>query len=267
MKYLLLITALIVSIAFANDTYESTGAEVSDDINIVEEPGPIWDGPLAEIFNNGPWFNSAGTGFGGADESILESWCDLYGSGCQLEHDNLVADDFEVPTGETWEITSITVGGYQSFTPTTPTINGFYFAGYDDNPNFGTVIYGDIYTNVFTSAVWSGVYRVTESGSGTNTDRAIHAITAELSTPWIVTEGTYWVGWQLDGTASSGPWAPFVVIMGTQVTGNSYQSTDGGIVWDPILNGGYMQGILMIFEGEVVVSLDQTTWGSIKSIF
>jgi len=264
MKLIILATFLLVSLAVANDAYETERAEVPACTS--SGTGPSWDGPLAELFNTGPWYNSAGTGAGGKDESILESWGTTYGYGCQFSVQNYVADDFVVPTGENWSITSITVGGYQTGSGTSPTINGLYLAGYDDPPTTGAVVYGDITTNIFSSAGWSDIYRVNESGSGTNTDRPIMAVTATLATPWVVSEGTYWVAWQLDGTGSSGPWAPPVVIMGTQDTGNGLQSTDGGVTWNPINNGGFPQGFLMVIEGDLT-SLDQTTWGSIKTVF
>ncbi len=266
MKFLILMTVLLVSIAFANET-ENVRAEVPNDVIVGSAIPSGWDGPLAELFNTGPWWNSAGTGVGGMDESILEAWGTTYGYGCQLSATNLIADDFEVPAGQTWEITGITVGGYQTGSGTTPTINGLYLAGYDDPPTTGTVVYGDIGTNVFTSAIWSDIYRVNEAGTGVNSDRPIMAVTATFSTSWIAPEGTYWIGWQLDGTASSGPWAPPVVIMGTQDTGNGLQSVDGGILWEPVENGGAPQGLLLIIEGNVMGALEQSTWGSIKTIF
>ncbi len=266
MKFLILTAVLLVSFAFANDAYEDVKVEVPADTFIRDIPGPIWDGPLAEMFNTGPWFNSSGTGVGGADESILETWGSTYGYGCQLSYDNLVADDFVVPSGETWAITSVTVAGYQTGSTTTPTINGLYLGCYDDPPTTGTLVYGDLSTNAYSSAAWSGIYRVTEATSGTASNRPIMAITADLSPSWIITEGTYWLVYQLDGTLSSGPWAPPVVIMGTQDTGNGIQSVDAGVTYEPVDNGGYPQGFLFILEG-TLVSLQRSTWGSIKTVF
>jgi len=264
MKYFVLLVVLVASVAFANNASEGLRATVPDEAT--GGVGPSWDGPLAELFNTGPWFNSAGTGVGGKDESILQDWGTTYGFGCQVANDNFLADDFEVPMGEQWIVNSITIAGYQTGSGTTPTIIGLHVTVYDDPPTTGMVVYGDYTTNIFTTAAWSDIYRVNEDGAGTNTDRPIMAVTADLASPWTFDEGTYWLGYQLDGTGSSGPWSPPVVIWDQPVTGNGLQSTDGGIIWEPILNGTAASGLCIILEGELS-ALENETWGSIKSIF
>lgn len=264
MKYFILATILLASMAVANEASEGLRAEVPNEM-AVGAPGPIWDGPKALLFDDGPWWNSEGTGVGGADESILQAWGSTYGYGFQLSYDNRMADDFEVTAGEQWIIESVTFGGYQTGSGLTPTINGMFMAVYDDNPNTGTMIAGDPYANVFTSAEWSGIYRVNESGSGSNTDRPIMANTAVLGTAWTLDEGVYWFSLQADGTGSSGPWHPPVVIWDVQETGNALQSTDAGVTWVPVVNGTAAQGCTFMLEGSL--ALEQATWGSIKSIF
>lgn len=265
MKYFILTTILLVSFAFANEASEGLRAEVPNDM-AVGRGGPIWDGPKATIWDNGPWWNSQGTGVGGVDESILQSWGTTYGFGFQLSYDYRIADDFEIPAGETWEIQTVIMAGYQTGSGTTPTINGMFLGVYDDNPTTGTLVAGDPFDNVFTMAEWSNIYRVNEAGTGVSTDRPIMACTAELSTPWTLGEGTYWITLQADGTGASGPWHPPVVIWDQMDTGNGLQSLDGGVTWAPVENGGYPQGLLFILEGEPV-ALVQDTWGSIKTIF
>jgi len=265
MKYFILTTILLVSFAFANEASEGLRAEVPNDM-AVSRGGPIWDGPKATIWDNGPWWNSAGTGVGGVDESILQSWGTTYGFGFQLSYDYRIADDFEIPAGETWEIQAVIMAGYQTGSGTTPTINGMFLGVYDDNPTTGSLVAGDPFDNVFTMAEWSNIYRVNEAGTGVSTDRPIMACTAELSTPWTLGEGTYWITLQADGTGASGPWHPPVVIWDQMETGNGLQSLDGGVTWEPVENGGYAQGLLFILEGEPV-ALEQDTWGSIKTIF
>lgn len=266
MKFLVLATALLVSFVFANDTYDDVSTVLPIDGFINSAPGPVWFGPLAEMYTNGDWFNSVGTGVGGADESILQAWGTIYGYGCQFNYDNLVADDFVVPSGETWDINSVTVAGYQTGSSTTPTFSGLYIGCYDDSPPSGTLVYGDLSTNAFSSAIWSGVYRVNEAGSGSTTNRPIMAVTADLTTPWTLAEGTYWLVYQLNGSLSSGPWTPPLSIWDTQVTGNGLQSTDGGVTYAPVVNGGNEQGFLFILEGDLV-PLQRSTWGSIKTEF
>lgn len=265
MKLYILALILLVSFAFANDATDDVRTVVVTDGFSSVTPGPVWSGPLAILYDNGPWWNSAGTGVGGADESILEAWGSTYGWGCQFNYDNVIADDFVIPPGATWDITSITVGGYQTGSTTTPTLSGLRLVCYDDQPPTATVVYGDYTTNVFSSAAWSGIYRLNVAGSGTASNRPIMAVTATFGTPWTLGEGTYWLAFQLDGSLSSGPWTPPVVIMGTMVTGNCMQSLDLGVSWAPALNGGYEQGALFIVEG--AVALQRSTWGEIKTVF
>ena len=54
--------------------------------------------PKATLFDNGPVFNSVGTGAGGANESIYyQGGTGSYGSGCQYVSGIYITDDFTVP--------------------------------------------------------------------------------------------------------------------------------------------------------------------------
>ena len=220
-----------------------------------------------ELFSTGSWFNSPGTGVGSADESILETWGNILGWGCMFTSNNVCADDFQVPAGELWEVTAITVGAFQEGASTTPSINEMYFQIWEGTPETGTLIYGDLVTNAFESAEWSGIYRVRESESGINSNRGIMAVTCLVNTDssLVLDEGSYWVAFMLDGTLPYGPWAPPVVEMGVMETGNAIWNTGSG--WEPVLNGGYPQGLLVIIEGFYAGGLDCSTWGDIKKVF
>ena len=267
MRVLVVLLVLAASFALANDTYEGAGAEEPTSTQI-GAPGPVWDGPYAELYSNGPWWNSVGSGVGGADESILQTSlsANTLGFGFQTPNGYIMADDFTIPSGETWTIESITCFGYQTNSPTTPTINGMNLAIYDDGPDSGgALVWGDISTNVFSSAVWSNVYRVTEATSGTATNRPIMAVTADLATPAVLGEGDYWLHVNMAGTLSSGPWAPPIVVMGETTTGDGYQFTTA---WAYALDTGNSarQGIPFVLEG-MPTALERSTWGAIKSTF
>jgi len=265
LEYLALLTSAFVSISPAGNSYEGPGATVPDEVT--GGLGPVWEVPGSEVFSTGPWMNSTGTGAGGKDESILQAWGNTYGYGCQFNIQWVLADDFEVPVNVCWSVVSISIAGYQTGSGTAPTFDGLYFTLYDDPPTTGSIVYGDYTSNYFSSAAWTEIYRVDLKGAGTNTDRPIMAVTAELSTPWYITEGTYWLAYMLDGSGYSGPWSPPVVIWDQPVTGNALQSTDGGILWEPIENGGHASGVCIILEGDDISSLEHETWGSIKSMF
>ncbi|MCK5116510.1 MAG: hypothetical protein KAR44_07900 [Candidatus Aegiribacteria sp.] len=262
MKFTVLLLSLLVGLGAGGTVHEmiGTGGHGS---------GMPVGGPLADdsLFSTGPWSNSPGTGVGGADESILETWGNILGWGCMFTSSYVCADDFQVPAGELWGVTAITVGAFQEGAGTTPTINEIYFQIWEGTPEAGTLLYGDLVTNVFDSADWSGIYRVRESESGSNSNRGIMAVTGLVSTDssLVLDEGTYWVTFMLNGSLLYGPWAPPVVEMGMMETGNAIWNTGSG--WEPVLNGGYPQGLLVIVEGFPESGLDFSTWGEIKTVF
>jgi hypothetical protein len=222
---------------------------------VAPDPGaPVWDAPEAILFDNGSVMNSPGTGAGGADESILQGTSlgmTTLGFGHQILNDNRISDQFTIPAGETWDITNITFFAYQTGAPTTSTMTAVHVEIYDGAPPGGTVVFGDMTTDVMSSTAWSGIYRVTETTTGSATDRAIMA--QVTNTPVTLGEGTYWVVWQTDGSFASGPWAPPVTITGNSTTGDGLQSTDAGISFPPALDGGTStgQGFPFIIEGTV----------------
>ncbi|MCD4700269.1 MAG: hypothetical protein K8S24_00280 [Candidatus Aegiribacteria sp.] len=272
MRYLVFALLLLVPLAFASNAYEDVSN--IDEFMVIEVEGaggPIWYEPTATLYDNGPLINSPGTGFGGADESILQSTSlgmNTLGFGHQITNDNRIADDFVIPTGDTWDIIEITFFAYQSFAPSSPSpITNYHVQIWDDAPtsNKASVLWGDLSTNRLSSTAFSNIYRVTETSSG-GSNRAIFANTC--SVPVTLGEGTYWIVWQAAGSASySGPWAPPITINGLSTTGNALQSTDGGVTWPNAQDSGTstQQGFPFIIEG--AVALERSTWSSIKSAF
>jgi len=165
------------------------GASVDDaDIPISNQNGfnaatvPIWDGPKALLYDNGPFVTSIGTGVGGADESIAAPDEENNGYGYML------TDDFEVPAGATWDISSITLFLYQTGYGPPSTITAVYIEIYDDHPEVGDLVYGDL------------------AVAGTSADRPIMANILEF-TDLTLGEGTYYLVWWAEGSEDSGPWA------------------------------------------------------------
>jgi len=222
---------------------------------VAASPGaPLWSGPRAVLYDNGPLVTSPGTGVGGADESVLQTTSlgmTTLGFGHQILNDNRIADQFSIPAGETWDITNITFFAYQTGAPTTSTMNAVHVEIRDAMPPGGSVVFGDMATNVMSSTAWSGIYRVTESTTGTASDRAIMAQVTD--TPVTLSTGTYWVVWQTGGTLASGPWAPPVTILGNATTGDGLQSVDAGATFAPAVDGLTLtgQGFPFIVEGTV----------------
>ena len=200
------------------------------------------------LYDNGPLVNSSGTGFGGADESMLHSGMGTFGFGHQAAFGFRIADDFTIASGP-WSIDSINFFGYQtgsSLTSTFTAMNYRLWDGSPDNPA-STILYDFSASNMLTSTVFSGIYRVDSTGSG-NTDRPIMLNT--VSAGFTLGNGTYWLDWQADGSLSSGPWAPPITISGSVVTGNGLQYVSSwGAAFD--FNAPHQQGFPFIIEGSV----------------
>lgn len=273
-KFAIAMLALLVAapVFAANDTVED-----GEGVYIEPVPGEIWGGARDVLFDNGPVKNCDGCGVGGADESILQVnglSMGTYGFGHQIPSGLWVGDDFTIPAGETWTINSMTFFGYQTNSPTSPSpFTQYHVMIYDDFPPFGNVVYGDDVTNVLTSSVWTNIYRVSDTTTGANTARPIFANTVTpIGGSFELGPGTYFIVWQAAGTLSSGPWAPPVVIYDVCETGDGIQSTDYGVTFNYVVDGGALacpQGFPFILEGTIGggTPTETTTWGQIKATF
>lgn len=208
-----------------------------------------------ELFNNGPFVNSPGTGAGGADQSVLQNislGMAIYGFGFQTNSGTSVADDFTFTKAN--EINQIKVYAYQTGSSTTSTITAVYLKIYDGQPGAGgNVIWGDLSTNRLNNSSWTGTYRVEESTSG-NTERPIMECVCDVNT--TLQAGTYWLEIQVDGSESySGPWCPPVTITGSNTTGNAIQYVGS---WNNLLDSGTNTplGVPFVITGFTVVPLN-----------
>lgn len=234
----------------------------------VTAPSRVWTGPTGNVlYDNGPYADSAGTGTGGADESILEDvtlGMNTLGFGHQLSAGNRVADDFTVTDPAGWQVDAITFFAYQTGSTTTSTMTAVNLRIWDGVPGGGgSVVWGDTTTNVMSATDWSNAFRVTQTTTGTANNRPIMANTVAVNT--VLPPGTYWVDWQTDGSASfSGPWAPPIVILGQATTGNGMQSLDNGVTFGPVNDSGTatQQGFPFIVEGTGLGSIPTLSqWG------
>jgi hypothetical protein len=267
----LLIPFVVVGSVFAS-AYEDVSQERPGNPDQTAN-APVWQGPTtAVLFDNGPLVNGFGTGVGGADESILQSvslGMTTLGFGHQVLNDNRVADDFTVPAGDTWDITQITFFAYQTNSSTTSTMTAVNFEIWDGIPGASTLVFGDMATNRLMSTSWSGIYRVSETSTGTSTARPIMANVCSPMAPLQLTSGTYYIAWRTDGTLSSGPWAPPVTIDGMSTTGNGLQSL-AGAAYNPALDGGTstQQGFPFIIEGSTgPISVEPSSWAQVKTLY
>lgn len=205
----------------------------------------------AVLYDNGPLVNSPGTGVGGLDESVLQGNLGMttLGMGHQVVNNNRVADDFTVPAGG-WTINQIEFFAYQSF-ETASTITSVNLRIWDGPPgqSGSNVVFGDTTTNRMSQTAPANILRVTDTTTGSNTDRQIAVSVIDVYT--TLPAGTYWLDWQSDGSGGSGPWAPPITINGSTTTGNGLQSTDGGVTYGNANDGGTatQQGFPFIIYG------------------
>ncbi|HOF66749.1 MAG TPA: hypothetical protein PLX54_08120 [Candidatus Fermentibacter daniensis] len=255
---------LVSFTAFASDAVDDIWTPVPEYSGTMQG-GSVWNGPLAVLFDNGPFVNSPGTGYGGADESKMDELESTYGFGCQYTVGNRLADQFEIPDGSNWNITSISFFGYQTGSGPVSPFTGVYMAVHDDFPATGAIVYGDPDTNFMTSTAFANCYRVLSTGSG-NPDRPVMVLVCEF-TDLTLSAGTYYLNWSLAGSGSSGPWAGPVTITGQYDTGDAFQYTSSG--WSLLAMGGTgaPQGMPFIIEGDDIGALQSETWAGIKSLF
>ncbi|MBK7378117.1 MAG: T9SS type A sorting domain-containing protein [Ignavibacteriales bacterium] len=252
--FVILLVVFLVPNLHAQDKAQDNNSLIgSNKADLTTQQPKLSDGLFAVLYDNGPLVNSPGTGVGGADESVLQSvtlGMTTLGFGHQIINTNSMADDF-VAT-EDWTIDEIIFYAYQTFSGTTSTINDYRVQIWDGDPSVGgsSVIWGDLTTNVLSSTAWAGIYRVSETTTGTNSDRPI--MESHVTVGATFSAGTYWIEWQCGGTSASGPWAPPITITGLTTTGNGYQNLAG--VWGPANDGGTLtqQGFPFVIMGSVV---------------
>ena len=201
------------------------------------------------LYDNGPFVTAVGVGSNGSDYSEVQVDLGLGATGQAVNINGpteiALADDFVVDG--TWTISSFTFFAYQTGAGPPSTIIDVKVQIWDGNPmEGGSVIWGDISLatgpNLLVSTEWTNCWRVKTPYAETRPIMNVVANTAGL----ILESGTYWVQWTCAGSASSGPWAPYISILGQAETGNSIQKQSG---WNPNMDGGFPQGIPFIIEG------------------
>lgn len=197
------------------------------------------------VFVNGPHLNEDNL-------SIMETdlGMDSYGFNAGNSLGYHLAEDFRLLL-ET-EISSITLYSYQTG-ENSATITAAYVQIWDGEPgNGGSVVWGDTSTNILTDAVTEGEYRVLDTDQN-NTDRLLQRLTVNTN-GLTLDSGTYWISYTLEGSGSSGPWSPPIVVWHKTTTGNALQSSDSGSTWTPLLDGGTGEpaGIPFEIHGTVI---------------
>lgn len=246
-------TCLAGDIAHNNDT-------VNVPVHCLQEPGLLYD--------NGPLYNSVGTGAGGNNESILQSntlGMSNFGYNGSLANGYRLAEDFTVPVDTSWSITGFSFYSYQFDAPLSTTVNKVNIRIWSGVPGNSVVIYGDTVANNLTSSVFSGTYRVMEGNSG-NTQRPLMQNLCLFSSPVTLSTGTFYIDWQYGGTLSTGPYSPPIVVSGQSYTGNARQYDPTLGAWKNAVDQGSstQQGLPFRVYGDAVA--DSISTGVITSL-
>ncbi len=191
------------------------------------------------LYNNGD-INAQPGGCAGGMYSQIEPPGTLFGNNT-IAASFHQADDFTVPTGETWTLTELEWQLYQTSSATTDPIVSVFIQVWDTTPiTGGTPAFGNLTTNRLLSSAFSGVYRVTT----TVTDCARAIKTARIDMSWLppLPEGTYWIQIASNGNpAFSGPWANHKVPRDI-ANDNSRFFTVATAAWAANLDAGYGAG-------------------------
>lgn len=155
-----------------------------------------------------------------------------------------LADDFVVPAGQSWQVTSVEVFAYQTgYVGSTAPFNTLRFSIYNSDPSVAgaTPVFGDDTTNRFASSANTMLYRIfnAQGGSAPGTTRTIWKMTGNAAVN--LTPGTYWFKYQLqNATTASGGFSPGVTIPGTrglpEFNGKQFNAITGA--WTDLIDDG-----------------------------
>lgn len=215
------------------------------------------------IYNNGPIVTQTGVGAFGKDVSEVQTALNMYNYSYntfwEIGYRN--ADDFAVEEGEEFVITAIGFYNYQTGTDTVPTINYLDFRIFDGEPQLTeTNTLFDFYDqNKISGSKWTGIYRVYDT-EPTNTERPVMLSVAQFDEGQEIhlQQGEYWIDWSSGGEIISGPWTPFITILGQTTTGNAkHLGFDGWVNWTED-GTGTQQGMPFMLYGHKILTNIET---------
>ncbi len=192
---------------------------------------------LLQLFNNLPDdFHIPGGGSGGFDVNPIWTGENTFGNNT-LASAFHQADDFTVPTGETWELSMGSTWLYQTNSSTSEPITDVFIQIWEGVPGAGgSIKAGDMVTDRLILSAFSGTYRTTDADRA-NTARAIKHVTFDLSFVPPLTEGSYWIEFATNGSTSfSGPWQPVRTPTRPGVDNGRVFTVSGG-TWADSLDG------------------------------
>lgn len=231
------------------------------------------------IYDSGPIYDLAGGGSGGANASTLHDAMTTYGAGHAFASGYRVSEDIIVPAGETWNIDSLVFHAYQTNSGNISTITAVNVRIWNGTPGgASTIVFGDSTSNILVTSDFAGTYRTGDFTStacppATCVARPIMRNATYVGTS--LTAGTYWIDWQTDGSATSGPWAPPVNLgAGNTTTGNAKQyindpANANYTNWVDLTDGGSLtpQGLPFLVVGSITTGINEVDGGRQVSVY
>ena len=249
----LICVAVPVSFAQLADTQgpaggaQATAAQPGPSRSAASLPGA--GSSKALLVSLGAYITGYGDGAGGADTSSIQAGFTTFGYSAQGgTTDNHVADDFTVPSLETWDIADYRWITYQTGGSTAGTITGIHLGLWNSMPLTAGSAWMTGPANSLDSQAWTGVYRVTTS-SLMLTNRPLIEVKSSAAWTPILASGTYWLDATLTGSVASGPWAP--PRTPALATDNARQYVGASGTWSAILDAmsGLPQDALFAING------------------
>ncbi|MGA1346126.1 MAG: BACON domain-containing protein, partial [Ilumatobacteraceae bacterium] len=195
-------------------------------------------GSAGVLWDNGPVITHPGAGFGGADASAISA--DQVELGLRFNVASLsptdfhLADDFVVPAGG-WNVSSLQFIAFQQYAESASAWAALFVRIWDGPPgDGGTVIWGDMTTNVLSSVTILGAYRVRPYSLGENSYpmARLEAGNLDLNLP----PGTYWVECAAKPTDHPSTWVPQVSLPSGTIHGNARQYSSLTGIWSTPLD-------------------------------
>lgn len=176
-----------------------------------------------QLVSNGPFVTNPGAHQTGADVSLAQdvTYVGYTALGFNAGPDYRLADDFTVPPGHYWTITSTQLFAYQTGGGDAPFTDArvIIWQGPPDLTGSIKKFDGTVSNNLVSST--PGAYRTAQSFGATmfsDTARRIHTLETAV-TPLLLGPGTYFIDWQLKGpTPSAAVFTPPVSILGQPST-------------------------------------------------
>lgn len=158
-----------------------------------------------------------------------------------------LADDFTIPTGQTWRLAGVQLFAYQPGATSAAVASATLriWSGVPGEAG-SSVVFGDTNVNRLSSVTAMDAYRVFTTTVGPaimspDTSRRLHAVT--LNAQVTLEPGTYWLDWQLSSSSSNAPvFVVPVTVSGTRTlpSWNAKLFADG--VWTTVNDAGKPEG-------------------------